>query len=96
MMLLPAARAEGLSKGAGAPAVVGSLIALAIGMLVLFAILPVKLAFIAVFISAPLAGLVVMWAYRRLGGQTGDVLGAIQQVIEMSVIIAAAGWSLTF
>ncbi len=96
MATMPAARTDGLSQGAGRPSMTGAFIALALGLFALFALLPVNLAFVAIMVAIPLAGLIVLWAYRRLGGQTGDVLGAIQQVIEMSVIIAAAGWSLSF
>lgn len=96
MALMPAARSDGLSQSAGRPAMVGAVIALGLGVIALFVLMPVKLVFVAFMIAIPLAGLIVLWAYRRLGGQTGDVLGAVQQAIEMSVIIAAAGWSLTF
>lgn len=96
MATMQSARTDGLSRGAGHPTMTGALIALGLGLTTLFAILPMKLAFIATLLVIPLAGLIVLWAYRRLGGQTGDVLGAVQQVVEMAVIIAAAGWSLTF
>lgn len=96
MAMIPAARSDGLSQGAGRPSILGVLIALGLGLIALFALLPVKLVFVSIMVAIPLAGLIVLWAYRRLDGQTGDVLGAVQQVTEMSVIIAAAGWSLTF
>lgn len=96
MLMMPAARSDGLSRNAGRPTTMGVAIALAFGLIALFAILPMNLAFVAIMITIPLVGLVALWAYRCLDGQTGDVLGAIQQVTEMSVIIAAAGWSLTF
>lgn len=96
MATMPAARSDGLSQGAGRPSGLGALVALGLGLITLFVLLPTELVFVAIVIAFPLAGLIVLWAYRRLGGQTGDVLGAVQQVIEMSVIIAAAGWSLTF
>lgn len=96
MAMMPAARSDGLSKGAGCPSKSGALIALGMGVIALFALMPAKLVFVSIMVAIPLAGLIVLWAYRRLGGQTGDVLGAVQQTTEMSVIIAAAGWSLTF
>ena len=96
MATMDTARMDGLSRGAGRPTMVGALVALGLGLIALFAILPMKLAFVAIMLVIPLVGLIVLWAYRRLGGQTGDVLGAVQQVVEMAVIVAAAGWSLTF
>lgn len=96
MAAMESARTDGLSRGAGRPTMTGALVALGLGLVALFAILPMKLAFIAIMLVIPLAGLIVLWAYRRLGGQTGDVLGAVQQVVEMAVIVAASGWSLTF
>jgi adenosylcobinamide-GDP ribazoletransferase len=42
---------------------------------------------LAILILAALVGAIPAWlANRQLGGQTGDVLGAVQQVAE------AAGW----
>lgn len=93
MAIMETARMDGLSRGAGRPTMAGALVALGLGLITLFAILPMKLAFIALMLVIPLAGLIVLWAYWRLGGQTGDVLGAVQQVVEMSVVMAAAGWS---
>ncbi len=96
MATMGSARSDGLSLGAGRPTMAGAMVALGLGLIALFAILPMKLAFGAIMLVIPLAGLIVLWAYRRLGGQTGDVLGAVQQLVEMAVIIAATGWSLTF
>ncbi|MEM9010223.1 MAG: adenosylcobinamide-GDP ribazoletransferase [Pseudomonadota bacterium] len=89
MALMPAARRAGLSAGAGRPgwgaavlaAVGATLLALAIfgsgGLLVLAA--------------CALAPLPLLWfAWRRIGGQTGDVLGATQQLAEVGGLAAAA------
>lgn len=61
-------------------------LALVIGVL---AVQPVTLAFgvVAVAVGATLLGLV---AKRRIGGVTGDVLGAIEQVSETLFMIASA------
>lgn len=40
--------------------------------------------------AAPLAYATVRGATRRIGGMTGDVLGALEQVVECSVLLAAA------
>ena len=40
-------------------------------------------------VAAVIATGVVTWiAWRRLGGQTGDVLGAVEQVTECAVLLA--------
>ena len=39
-----------------------------------------------------LAGGGMIWlSYRKIGGYTGDVLGAVEQVVEVAVLAAAAG-----
>jgi len=62
----------------------------------LFVLLPLSAALMGIVIGASLVGVLVYWAQRRLGGQTGDVLGAAQQLIEIAVLVAAAGWSASY
>ena len=96
MYAMPAARADGLSVNAGQPSLKGVAIALALGVIFLFVLLPLSAALIGIVIGASLVGVLVYWAQRRLGGQTGDVLGAAQQLIEIAVLVAAAGWSASY
>jgi len=96
MHAMPPARADGLSQNAGQPSVGGAAIAALIGALALFTLLPLSVALGAVALALVLGGAVVWWAHKNLGGQTGDVLGAIQQGIEISVVFAAAAWSSAF
>ncbi len=43
----------------------------------------------AAALAALAAGLALSWlAWRQIGGQTGDVLGAIEQVAEIAVLLA--------
>jgi adenosylcobinamide-GDP ribazoletransferase len=50
---------------------------------------PVVIPFV---VMAAAGGLVVGWlARRRIGGQTGDVLGAAEQVIEVLLYVLTAG-----
>ena len=37
-----------------------------------------------------LTGLMAAWFRRRLGGWTGDTLGAVQQATELAILLAAA------
>lgn len=95
MHTLPPARTDGLAQGAGTPTRRGALLALGLGLAVLVAVAPVKVALAALALAVPAAALIYVWAKRRLGGHTGDVLGAIQQVTETAVLIAATAWSLS-
>ena len=96
MTMVAPARPDGLSHSAGRPPMPIACIALGIGFITLFVCLTVQAAFAAILIGAPLIALVLLWALRRLGGQTGDVLGALQQMTEIAVLIGAAGWSLSY
>lgn len=93
MLALPHARPDGLSQAAGQPSLQGAAIAAGIGVLALFTLLPLSVALAAVALALIFAGAVIYWAHRKLGGQTGDVLGAVQQVVEIAVLAAAAAWS---
>jgi adenosylcobinamide-GDP ribazoletransferase len=47
-------------------------------------------ALLAAAIAVPLAaGLMARWLRRRLGGFTGDTLGATQQLVELAMLLAA-------
>ena len=84
---LPHARASGLSHGTGRPPVETA--ALAVLIAGGLAVLLLGWAGIAALIWAGLAGLAVAWIARaKLGGQTGDILGASQQVAEIAVLFA--------
>ena len=88
MAALPPARPDGLGRMAGLdggwrlPAGLGAALVLSLPMVAAFGA-PA----LAILILAALVGAIPAWlANRQLGGQTGDVLGAVQQVAE------AAGW----
>lgn len=93
MHVLPHARRDGLSHAAGQPSRTMAIAAAVIGTCALFTLLPLSVALAAVALSLAFAGLVIFWAHTKLGGQTGDVLGAVQQVVEIAVLAAAAAWS---
>lgn len=89
MLALPHARENGLARSVGrvprATALLG--VALALGM-ALLSLGPVALALAGL---AGLACLAMGWLARvKIGGQTGDVLGATQQVCEIVLLIALA------
>lgn len=86
---LPPARADGLAAGVGLVERGTALAALAIGFAFL---LPggLAFAFAASLILGLAAWLVARLAMRQIGGQTGDVLGAVQQGAEIAILATAA------
>ncbi|WP_299813705.1 adenosylcobinamide-GDP ribazoletransferase [uncultured Jannaschia sp.] len=86
MRWLPAARADGLSRGTGRPPARATYMAagLAIGALALHGAHGLLAGALVV---AALWGLGHL-ARTRIGGQTGDVLGAVQQFSEIAVLVA--------
>lgn len=85
---LPYAREEGVAAGVAAAGRGELLVAAGFGLAPL--LLLGAQALPALVVSAVTAGAVAAYARRRLGGYTGDVLGAVQQVTEAAVLAAAA------
>lgn len=86
MAALPHARADGLSRSVGRPERRIALIALAIG----FTIAALGLgwgALGATALAIAAATVCAALARNKIGGQTGDVLGASQQLSELAVIM---------
>jgi len=88
MYLIPVAREDGLSVSAGKPSVDRAITALLIGVGFLLFILGFRISIIALGMSIFAAGLFVYFVATRIGGQTGDVLGAAQQIIEITILLA--------
>lgn len=79
--LMPAARDDGLGRAAAAVGLRPALVALAAGFGALSLAGPAALPAAAVMGAATIG---LGWlAMRKIGGQTGDVLGAMQQVAEI-------------
>ena len=88
MAVVAPARLDGLSAGAGRPGRETSIVALGLGAL---ALLPGGLAF-----ALASAVVLALWfmalrrlAERQIGGQTGDVLGALEQGGEALILMSA-------
>ena len=84
MATMPNARDGGLSKRVGRPS--GATTWLAVGIAAVIAVLCGYVGLIVVAVVATfLCGLI---ARAKIGGQTGDILGATQQVNEMAMLVA--------
>lgn len=89
MTVLPPARAAGLSRTVGVPGGVASVIALSFGLGV--ALWACGLAGLAAAIGTALASIgLALIARIKIGGQTGDILGATQQLSEIASLLILA------
>lgn len=88
MAALPAARPDGLSVMAGSPSTAVWGQALLVGLLALLMLGPL-FAIIAAIVLALCFVALRSIALRQIGGQTGDVLGALQQVAEIAILLTA-------
>ena len=90
MWAMTPARADGLAFTAGRPRLPLTIAAFAIGMAITLAALgPGRGAAALGLASAAVFGSGVL-AHRRIGGYTGDVLGAFQQIAEIVMLLVAA------
>jgi len=67
-----------------------ALIALALGVAPLLAFLPMINIVVGLILATCAAGVVAFLARRLIGGFTGDVLGAVQQVAEVGLLLGFA------
>lgn len=86
-LMLPPARSDGLAASAGRPDQATALIALALGLLIAVICLPLGTALLAMIMTIAGAAAVGWLARRQIGGYTGDVLGAAEQVVEVLVLL---------
>ena len=93
MHYLPPARDDGLGANAGRPEQNIFLIAAAIGLVIALFGIGLRPALIAAVAAASVAAVIGWLAQRQIGGQTGDVLGAIEQGGEIAILLTAAAWA---
>jgi len=91
MFLLPPARSDGLSFAAGRPAGESVAAAAAIGFVILAICLHPGRGAMALIYLGIVVALMALLSSRQIGGQTGDVLGALEQVSEIAVLLVALG-----
>jgi len=90
MRLLAPAREDGLGATAGQPAFAVAIIAAAIGAAIALAALGPTRGLVALAIAGAAMALTAVLARRQIGGYTGDVLGAFQQIGEIAMLLVAA------
>jgi adenosylcobinamide-GDP ribazoletransferase len=90
MLWLDPARSDGLAAEAGRPSPPGATAAALIGLLVALIALGIGRGVLAMVLAAVAMAALALLARRRLGGYTGDVLGAAQQAGEIVMLLAAS------
>ena len=90
MCFVQPARADGLSSGAGQPPPQSAAIAALLGTICLFLGFGPRGALVGLLMLALGGWLLAALAKKQVGGQTGDVLGALQQVGEAAILVIAA------
>lgn len=87
---LPYARQDGLARSSGQPDPTTTAIAGALSLLIALLSLPWSTALWATVAAAVSGFVVARLALRQIGGQTGDVLGAAEQVAETAILVLLA------
>ncbi len=90
MHLVPPARFDGLSSGAGSPPGSSVVAGLLLGALCLLFSFGLTGTVITLLMLAATGFLLARVATRQFGGQTGDVLGALEQIGEAAILLIAA------
>jgi adenosylcobinamide-GDP ribazoletransferase len=89
MFLLPAARSDGLSFAAGHPPSESVAVAALGGVLILALCLGPLLGMLTLLLLAVAVGLTAWLSLAQIDGQTGDVLGAMEQISEIVILLVA-------
>jgi adenosylcobinamide-GDP ribazoletransferase len=87
---MPFARDDGLGKAAGRPDMASAVTAGVIAVVLALLCLPAKAAVLAVVVTIAGAAAMAALAWRQIGGITGDVFGAVEQVVETAVLVMLA------
>jgi adenosylcobinamide-GDP ribazoletransferase len=90
MWSLAAARTEGFGAAAGTPRPLSAIGAAAIGILIALATLGPSRGVVALALTGVAVWVAAGLARRQIGGYTGDVLGALQQVGEIVMLLAVS------
>ncbi len=88
MAALPPARADGLARSVGRPPRASAALAGGLALAIAALAAGIGAALLAAICAAALAALTALFARARIGGATGDVLGAVQQTAEIAALAA--------
>ena len=91
MLFVPPARRDGLSASAGQPSresVTGGAV---LGVLIVALCLGPVLAIAALILLVVVIALLAWLSLAQIDGQTGDVLGAVEEVSEIAILLVAVG-----
>jgi adenosylcobinamide-GDP ribazoletransferase len=91
MALVPPTRRDGLSASAGQPPYGSAAAAGVLGVPILILCLGLGHGLVALVVLAIATALVAWLSLAEIGGQTGDVLGAVEQVSEIVILLVALG-----
>jgi adenosylcobinamide-GDP ribazoletransferase len=89
MFFVPPARTDGLSFAAGQPPHESVAAAAVLGVLILALCLGPLLALVALIFLLIVIALMAWLSLGQIDGQTGDVLGAVEQVAEIVILLVA-------
>jgi len=94
IIMLPSARQQGLAATSGTPTETTAAIAAVSALVIALVVLPWTSALAAALVAAACACAIGMLALRQIGGHTGDVLGAAEQVAETAILLllSALAW----
>ncbi len=90
LVLLKPARADGLGVMVASPPLAAVLTAFLFSAAIVFLHFPVLVAGLTFAVATGAVAIVAVLAKRRIGGYTGDVLGAGEQLTEMAVLVTLA------
>ncbi|WP_426437155.1 adenosylcobinamide-GDP ribazoletransferase [Bradyrhizobium genosp. P] len=90
MAFVPPARPDGLSASAGRPAPPHAVIALGLGAVVLALGFGPGKAILAMILLSLIGFMMARLAIKQIGGHTGDILGAFEQLGETAILLMAA------
>ena len=93
MRLMRPARGDGLAFAAGRPEENQVVMAAVLGAVFALLLLGLTAGLVAIVAGIGAAGTIAWIAQKRLGGVTGDVLGAAQQVTEAAMMLAVVAMS---
>lgn len=89
MLLLEPARTDGLAASAGSPSERRAAVAAGLGAGLAFLLLGPGRGTLTLLAACVAVGMMLLAARRQIGGYTGDVLGSVQQVGEITMLLAS-------